>query len=116
MVTIEYPQASHVKTAAAQWVAPFSSSLFSRSKAAQALVDGVRPAMTKQALVSDRKGSLLSREALPRRRLWRARAWEGRYFWFSPIERGAARDPVSRMPKERGRGSRRTSATRRRDA
>src|SRR5437879_711152 len=37
-------------------VAPIATSLFSRSKSAQALADGVRPAMTKQALAADRHG------------------------------------------------------------
>jgi hypothetical protein len=45
-------------------VAPIGSSLFSRSKSAQALADGVRPAMTKKALVSDRQGLEVFRAAI----------------------------------------------------
>jgi hypothetical protein len=37
-------------------VAPIATSLFSRSKSAQDLADGVRPAMTRQALAADRQG------------------------------------------------------------
>ena len=37
-------------------VAPIATSLFGRSKSAQDLADGVRPAMTKEALAADRHG------------------------------------------------------------
>ena len=57
---------------------PIASSLFSRSKSAQQLADGVRTAMTKQALAADRSSLELLRGALselngpPRSRLARA--------------------------------------------